>query len=206
MQNHRTSQNPSFQTQCRNGVIVTKWRIVLGGVASACFLGTFAAGPAFANAASPHRGPVVTQAAVLPGVGQLLPGALNAVTALPPVAAVTGPVASILSTLGQGTAPSGTSNTQPLTGLLPAVGSATGALLNGVGNVTENLSDTLLPAVGPAVSGLTAPIDGLTQDLGNLAGVPVLGALVSGVPALPDTGDLLGDLNNLVNGVGHIGG
>ena len=183
-----------------------KWRIVLGGVASACFLGTFAAGPAFASAASPHRGPVITQSAVRPGIGQLLPGALNAVTALPPVAAVTGPVSSILSTLGQGGASSGTQNTPPLTGLLPAVGAATGALLNGIGNTTENLSDTLLPAVGPAVGGLTAPLDGLSQDLGNLAGVPVLGALISGVPALPDTGDLLGDLNSLVNGVGHIGG
>jgi hypothetical protein len=198
-------QNQCFQTQCRNGVIVYKWRIVLGGVASACFLGTFAAGPAFASAATPDRGPVASQAAELSGVGQLLPGALNAVTSLPPVAAVTGPVASILSTLGQGTS-NGTPNAPSLTGILPAVGAATGALLNGLGNTTANLSDTLLPAVGPAVGGLTAPVDGLSQDLGNLAGIPVLGALVSGVPALPDTGDLLGDLNGLVNGVGHIGG
>jgi hypothetical protein len=195
-------QNQCFQTQCRNGVIVYKWRIVLGGVASACFLGTFAAGPAFASAATQHRGPVVTQSAELPGVGQLLPGALNAVTSLPPVAAVTGPVASILSTLGQGTSGDGAPG---LTGILPAVGAATGALLNGIGNTTANLSGTLLPAVGPAVGGLTAPVDGLSQDLGNLAGIPVLGALISGVPALPDTGDLLGDLNGLVNGVGHIG-
>jgi hypothetical protein len=187
-------------------VIVYKWRIVLGGVASACFLGTFAAGPAIANAAAPDRAPVFTQSAEQPSVGQLIPGALNAVTNLPPIAAVTGPVASILSTLGAGTAPSGSSGFPDLTGLLPAVGAATGALLNGLGNTTENLSDTLLPAVGPAVSGLTAPVDGLSQDLGNLAGVPVLGALVSGVPALPDTGDLLGDLNGLVNGVTHAGG
>lgn len=181
-----------------------KWRIVLGGVASACLLGTFAAGPAYASAASPHRGPVVAQSAALPVVGQLLPGALNAVTALPAVAAVTGPVSSILSTLGQGTS-SGSSNLPNLTGVLPAVGAATGALLAGLGNTTQNLSDTLLPAIGPAVGGLTAPVDGLSQDLGNLAGVPVLGALISGVPALPDTGDLLGDLNGLVNGVTHAG-
>jgi hypothetical protein len=198
-------QNHIFQTQCRNGVIVYKWRIVLGGVASACFLGTFAAGPALANAASPDRGPVVTQAAKLPAVGQLIPGALNAVTSLPPVAAVTGPVAGILSTLGQGTTPSGAS-VVPLTGILPAVSAATGALLNGIGNTTANLSETLLPAVGPAVNGLTAPVNGLSQDLGNLAGVPVLGALVGGIPALQDTGALLGDLNGIVNGVGHIGG
>jgi hypothetical protein len=184
---------------------VYKWRMVLGGVASACFLGTFAAGPAFANAASPHRGLVIPQSATLSGVGQLVPGALNAVTSLPPVAAVTGPVASILATLGQGGAPSDPANASPLTGLLPAVGAATGALLNGVGNTAANLSETLLPAVGPAVSGLTAPLDGLSQDLGNLAGVPVLGALISGVPALPDTGDLLGDLNGLVNGEGRVG-
>jgi hypothetical protein len=184
---------------------VYKWRIVLGGVASACFLGTFAAGPALANAASPGRGPVITQAAKLPVVGQLIPGALNAVTALPPVAAVTGPVASILSTLDQGAAPSGTSSVPPLTGILPALGAATGALLNGVGNTTANLSQTLLPAVGPAVNGLTAPVNGLSQDLGNLAGVPLLGALVGGIPALPVTGALLGDLNGLVNGVGNIG-
>jgi hypothetical protein len=187
-------------------VIVYKWRIVLGGVASACFLGTFAAGPAFASAVSPDRGPVVTQSATLPTVGQLVPSALNAVTSLPPVAAVTGPLAGILSTLGQGSAPSGTFNQPPLTGVLPALGAATGALLNGLGNTTQNLSDTLLPAIGPAVGGLTAPVDSLSQDLGDLAGVPVLGALISGVPALPDTGDLLGDLNGLVNGVGHIGG
>jgi hypothetical protein len=201
-------QNQSFQTSVRNGVIVYKWRIVLGGVASACFLGTFAAGPAFASVASPERGSaIIDQAAGLPTVGQLVPGALNAVTALPPVAAVTGPVSSILSTLGQGYAPSGTpANLPDLTGVLPAVGAATGALLNGLGNTTQNLSDTLLPAVGPAVSGLTAPLDGLSQDIGNLSGVPVLGALVSGVPALPDTGDLIGDLNNLVNGAGHVGG
>jgi hypothetical protein len=199
-------QNQAFQTQCRNGVIVYNWRIVLGGVASACFLGTFAAGPALANAASPDRGPVVTQAAKLPAVGQLIPGALNAVTSLPPVAAVTGPVGNILSTLGQATAPSGSSGVAPLTGILPAVGAATGALLNGIGNTTANLSETLLPAVGPAVNGLTAPVNGLSQDLGNLAGVPVLGALVGGIPALQDTGALLGDLNGIVNGVGHIGG
>ena len=51
---------------------------------------------------------------------------------------------------------------------MPAVGAATGALLNGLGNTTENLSATLLPALGPAVTGLTAPVDGLSQDLANL--------------------------------------
>jgi hypothetical protein len=186
-------------------VIVYKWRIVLGGVASACFLGTFAAGPAFASAASPHRGQVVVQSATLPGVGQLLPGALNVVTALPPVAAVTGPVSSILATLGRGAPAAGTPSEPGLTGVLPAVGAATGALLNGLGNTTENLSATLLPALGPAVTGLTAPVDGLSQDLANLAGVPVLGGLIGGVPALPDTGALVGDLNGIVNGAGHVG-
>jgi hypothetical protein len=184
-------------------VIVYKWRIVLGGVASACFLGTFAAAPAFASAASPHRGPAVAQTASLPAVGQLIPGALNAVTSLPPVAAVTAPVTSILSTLGQGAAPAG--NPPSLTGVLPAVGAATGALLQGVGSTTANLTQTLLPALAPAVSGLTAPLDGIAQDLGNLAGLPVLGTLVSGVPALPDTGALIGDLNGIVNGTGHAG-
>jgi hypothetical protein len=128
------------------------------------------------------------------------------VTALPPVAAVTGPVASALATLGQGLSSSGTPGAPALTGVIPAVGAATGALLNGIGNTAANLSQTLLPALGPAVSGLTAPVDGLAQDVANLTGAPVLGAVVGSVPALPDTGALLGDLNGIVNGVGHTAG
>jgi hypothetical protein len=195
-------------------VIVYKWRIVLGGLAAASFLGTFAASPAFASTASPDHDPVVRSAAqltVLPIGAQLVPGAVNAlnkVTALPIIAAVTQPVSGVLSVLNQAPVPLyGTAGLPPLTGVLPAISDATGALLAGVGNVTSNLAGALLPAVGPAVGGLTAPVDGLSQDLGNLAGLPVLGTLISGVPALPDTGALLGDLNGLVNGVGpHIGG
>jgi hypothetical protein len=187
-------------------VIVYKWRILLGGLASASFLGTFAAGPAFASTAAPANAPAVVHKAALPDAGQLIPGALNAVnavTALPALSVVTQPLNGLLSTLNTATAPvTGVTSTPDLTGILPAVGAATGALLAGLGSVTSNVADTLLPAVGPAVSGLTAPLDGLTQDLGNLTGLPVLGALVSGVPALPDTGALLGDLNGLVNGIG----
>jgi hypothetical protein len=148
---------------------VYKWRMVLGGVAAASFLGTFAAGPALASTASPDRVPVVVRAAALPEAG---------------VPIVPAP-----------------------TGVVPAVGAATSALLNGVGNVVANLSGTLLPAVGPAVGGLTAPVDGIAQDLGNLAGLPAVGALLGSVPALPVAGALLGDLNNLVNGAGaRVGG
>jgi len=189
---------------------VYKWRIVLGGLAAASFLGTFAASPAFASTASSDHDPVV-QSALQPNAGQLVPGAvsaLNQVTALPVITAVTQPVSGVLAVINQATAPLNVAPGLPvLTGVLPAISDATGALLQGVGNVTSNLSDALLPAVGPAVGGLTAPVDGLSQDLGNLAGLPVLGALIGSVPALPDTGALLGDLNGLVNGVGtHIGG
>jgi hypothetical protein len=185
-------------------VIVFKWRIVLGGVASACFLGTFAAGPAFASTASPDRVPVAVSKPALPNAAQLIPGALTAVTTLPVVSAVTKPVAGVLSALGSGQA-SGPASTPNLpvsgqTGLLPAAGSATGALLNGVSNVLSNASSALLPALGPAVSGLTAPVDGITQVVGNLAGLPVVGPLIDSIPALPDTGALLGDLSGLVNG------
>jgi hypothetical protein len=201
-------------------VIVYKWRIVLGSLAAASFLGTFAAGSAFASTASPDHNPVV-RSAVLPAVqpigAQLVPGAvdaLNKVTALPAIVAVTLPVSGVLSALNQVTGPlnratgpvNETPGLAPLTGVLPAISDATGALLAGVGNVASNLAGALLPAIGPAVGGLTAPVDGLSQDLGNLTGLPVLGTLISGVPALPDTGALLGDLNGLVNGVGtHVG-
>jgi hypothetical protein len=96
---------------------VYKWRMVLGGVAAASFLGTFAAGPALASTASPDRVPVVVSIVPAP------------------------------------------------TGVVPAVGAATGALLNGVGNVIAALSGTLVPAIGPAV-----------------------GVLLGGVPALPAGG------------------
>lgn len=184
-----------------------KWRIVLGGLASASFLGTFAAGPALASTASPARVPVVASKAALPGSAQLIPGALNAVTGLPVVSAVTRPVTGVLSALGSVIGPPGTQASTPnlpaggLTGVVPAVGAATGALLNGVGSVVANAAGTLLPALGPAVNGLTAPVDGLTQDLGNLAGLPVVGPLIGAVPVLPDTGALLGDLNGIVNGI-----
>jgi hypothetical protein len=198
-------------------VIVYKWRTVLGGVATATFLGTFAAGPAFASTAAPTHDPVIVHkaalpVAALPVAGQLLPGAvsaLNAVTALPAISAVTQPLSNLLNglNLNQATAAAGpqagTSIVSPVTtGVVPAVGDVTGALLQGVGSVVSNLSNALLPAVGPAVAGLTAPVDGLTQDLGNLSGLPVVGALVGSLPALPDTGALLNDLNGLVNGVG----
>ena len=199
-----------------------KWRTVLGGVATATFLGTFAAGPAFASTAAPTHGPIIVHkaalpvaalpVAALPVAGQLLPGAvnaLNAVTALPAISAVTQPVSSLLNGLNLGqanpaTGPlAGTPLVSPVTtGVVPAVGDVTGALLQGVGSVVSNLSNALLPAVGPAVTGLTAPVDGLTQDLGNLSGLPVVGALVGSLPALADTGSLLNDLNGLVNGVG----
>lgn len=186
-------------------MIVYKWRIVLGGLAAASFLGTFAAGPAFASTVVPTHGSAVVQ----PGAGQLLPGAVNAlnkVTALPAIAAVTQPVSDLLSTLNQPNPAAaqvgGPSSVAPATGLVPALSDATGALLQGVGSVVSNLAGALLPAVGPAVSGLTAPVDGLTQDLGNLSGLPVVGALVGSLPALPDAGALLNDLNGIVNGVG----
>jgi hypothetical protein len=184
----------------RNGVSVYKWRIVLGSLAAASFLGTFAAGPAFASTAASAHDPVAAQ----PVVGQLLPGAvsaLNAVTA-PAIAAVAQPVSSLLSNLNQPAPVNGISSVPPATGVVPALGDVTGALLAGVGNVVGNLSDALLPAVGPAVSGLTAPVDGLTQDLGNLSGLPVIGTLIGSLPALPDAGTLLNDLNGIVNGVG----
>jgi hypothetical protein len=182
-------------------VIVYKWRIVLGSLVAASFLGTFAAGPALASTASPDRVPVVVTKAAPPDAGQLVTNALGAVTALPVVSAVTKPVSGVLSALGSAGVPaSGTPALPGLTGVVPAVGAATGALLNGVGSVVSGVAGTLLPAVGPAVSGLTAPVDGLTQDLGNLAGLPVIGSLIGGIPALPDTGALLGDLNGLVNG------
>jgi len=194
----------------RDGVIVYKWRIVLGGVTAACFLGTFAAGPAFASTATPAQGPVSAQSAA----GQLLPGAvsaLNSVTSLPAVAAVTKPVSSLLSNLNQSlpaAAPvNGAPVVAPATGVVPALADVTGALLAGVGSVVGNLSDALLPAVGPAVSGLTAPLNGISQDLGNLSGLPVLGTLIGSLPALPDAGALLNDLNGIVNGVGaHVAG
>jgi hypothetical protein len=185
----------------RNGVIVYKWRIVLGGLAAAGFLGTFAAGPAFASTATPGQDPVSVQSAA----GQLLPGAVNAlntVTSLPAIAAVTKPVSSLLSNLNQSAPVSGTPGVEPATGVVPALGDVTGALLAGVGSVVDNLSDALLPAIGPAVSGLTAPVDGISQDLGNLSGLPVIGALVGSLPALPDAGTLLNDLNGVVNGIG----
>lgn len=138
-----------------------KWRIVLGGLAAAGLLGTFAASPAFASTATVGQAARVSQPAA-PAPGS------------PAVSA--------------------------LTGVLPAVGAAAGALLGGVGSLTTGVSNALVPALGPAVSGLTAPLDGISQDVGNLAGAPVLGALVAGVPALPDAGALLGDLNGLVNG------
>jgi hypothetical protein len=186
----------------RNGVIVYKWRIVLGGLAAASFLGTFAAGPAFASTVS---SPVSAQSSV----GQLVPGAvsaLNSVTSLPAVTAVTKPVSSLLSNLSQSlpaAAPvNGTPVVAPATGVVPALADVTGALLAGVGSVVGNLSDALLPAVGPAVSGLTAPVNGISQDLGNLSGLPVIGTLIGSLPALPDAGTLLNDLNGIVNGVG----
>lgn len=171
-----------------------------------CLLGTFAAGPAFASATSPDNAPVVTQSAEVPGAGQLIPGALNAVTTLPPVAAVTGPVSSVVSTLDQGASASGPQSTPGMTGVVPAAGAATGALVNGLGSTTAELAQTLMPAVGPAVSDLTFPVDDLSQDIGDLTGVPVLGSVVSGLPALPDTGDLLNEVNDLFNGMGHYGG
>lgn len=188
-----------------------KWRIVLGGLAAASFLGTFAAGPALASTASPDRVPVVVTKTAPPNAAQFVTNALGAVTALPVVAAVTQPVSGALSALGSVAVPGGgtpvnTPVVPGLTGVVPAVGAATGALLNGVGSVVSGVVSTLLPAVGPAVSGLTAPVDGLTQDLGNLAGLPVIGSLIGGIPALPDTGALLGDLNGLVNGTTKVGG
>jgi hypothetical protein len=193
-------------------VIVYKWRIVLGGLAAASFLGTFAAGPALASTASPDRVPVVVTKAALPNAGQLVTNALGAVTALSAwaagpsravVSAVTQPVSGVLPAGPSGGTPARTASTPglpALTGVVPAVGAATGALLSGVGSIVSGVASTLLPAVGPAVGGLTVPVDGLTQDLGNLAGLPVIGSLISGIPALPDTGALLGDLNGLVNG------
>jgi hypothetical protein len=189
-------------------VIVYKWRIVLGGLAAASFLGTFAAGPALASTASPDRVPVVVRAAALPDAAQLIPGAVSAVTALPALSVVTQPVSSVLSKLNRATAPAAwVPSTPNPTGVVPAVGAAAGALLNGIGNVVGNLSGSLLPAVGPAVGGLTAPVDGIAQDLGNLAGLPAVGALLGSVPALPVAGALLSDLSNLVNGTGaRVGG
>jgi hypothetical protein len=212
-------------------VIVYKWRIVLGGLAAASFIGTFTASPAFASTTARDRvpvdvHPVVVRAvavpeAVVPEAAQLIPGTLSAVTAFPALSAVASPVSGLLSTLNQVTAPPGGSpadgspadglpadglpaaNAPDLTGVLPAIGAATGALLSGVGQITDAVAAALLPALGPAVSGLTAPIDGLSQDVGNLAGLPVLGTLITGVPALPDAGALIGDLNGLVNGVGN---
>jgi hypothetical protein len=207
-------------------VIVYKWRIVLGGLAAASVSGTFTASPAFASTTARDRvpvdvHPVVVRAvavpeAVVPEAAQLIPGTLSAVTAFPALSAVASPVSGLLSTLNQVTAPPGGSpadgspadglpaaNAPDLTGVLPAIGAATGALLSGVGQITDAVAAALLPALGPAVSGLTAPIDGLSQDVGNLAGLPVLGTLITGVPALPDAGALIGDLNGLVNGVGN---
>lgn len=180
-----------------------KWRIVLGGLASASFLGAFAAGPALASTASSDRVPIVVNSTALPHAAQLIPGALGAVTALPAFTVVTRSAARVLSTLDKSAAPAGGAPAAPvLTGVVPAVDYATGALLNGIGNVVGSLAGALLPALGPAVGGLAAPVNGVAQDLGNLAGVPAVGALVGGVPALPGAGALLGALNGLVNNAG----
>jgi hypothetical protein len=99
-------------------VIVCKWRIVLGGLAAASFLGTFAAGPALASTASPGRVlrvPVIVSPAapgapaltgVVPAVGGNLAGVpvlgalLGGVPALPDAGALLGDLNGLVSGAG----------------------------------------------------------------------------------------------------------
>ena len=124
--------------------------IVLGGIAAATFLGTFAAGPALASTGTPHRIPVVIHEAA-PAWSQSDPGAPGG---LPVRGGLGQPVSGLLSALAPPPAVivNGIPYVPAETGFVPAVGNAAGSLLNGLG-----------------LSGIGAPIGG-TSALQNPGG------------------------------------
>ncbi len=188
-----------------------KCGIVLGGLAAATILGSFAAGPALASTGSQHRIPVVTKEAALAGAAQPDPGAPGGLPepgSLPQLDGQTqsgdpsrlggpgGPSVGLLSALAQ---PSSQ------TGIVPAVGGAVGSLLTALG----------LPDVGALIGGTSATqnpggplgaLGGLLAGLNGQNGLPDLSKLLNGSNGLPDLSKLLNgqnglpDLGKLLNG------
>lgn len=174
-----------------------KCGFVVGGLAAATFLGTFAAGPALASTGSSHRIPVVIHEAALAGATQPDSGAPGGLPLL-------GALGQQVSGLPSALAPSQTANGD---GIVPGVNNAVGSLLTGLGltDLSSLISGTsathLLGGPSGGLGGLLSSLNGsnglpdlgkLLGGLGNSNGLPDLGKLLNGQNGQPDLGKLVG--------------
>jgi hypothetical protein len=204
-------------------VIVFKCGIVLGGIAAAAVLGTFAAGPALASTGTPHRIPVViseaapadvTQPDSAPGglpLGQPVSGLLSALaqpsTQTGIVPSIAGAADSLLTALGLpdvGTLIGGTPATQNPSGQPGSLGGLL-AGLNG-SNGLSGLSKLLNGQNGQPDLGKLIGLLVIGKVLGGPGGSNPLGNLVGGQNGLPDLGKLLSGANgqNGLSGLGNL--
>lgn len=170
-----------------------KCGFVVGGLAAATFLGTFAAGPALASTGSSHRIPVVIHEAALSGATQPDSGAPGGLPLL-------GALGQQASSLPSALAPLQTASGD---GIVPGVNNAVGSLLSGLG-LTDLSALVSGSSATHLLGGPSGGLGGLLSSLNGSNGLPDLSKLLNGQNGQPDLGKLLGGLGSS-NGLPDLG-